>query len=125
MEKTYNHSDMWTIEKEDKRRHILYDMLGKELPGWGEKYHELLGIGGRPLTKKERENVEQMLEWMRKNPDSNMLRILTSHIFLKLYVMGKSAMALRVSTMRHTSITAPELFYKVWSYTNNRCLARN
>ena len=58
-------------KEENERRKVLYDMLDKQLPGWGEKYYKLLGIGGRPLTKEEREKVEQMLEWLRKNPDTD------------------------------------------------------
>lgn len=59
------------LEEKDERRNVLFNMLDKQLPGWGEKYHELLGIGGRALTKEEREKVKHMLEWLKIHPDTD------------------------------------------------------
>ncbi|MGB6530082.1 MAG: zinc ribbon domain-containing protein, partial [Candidatus Nitrosopolaris sp.] len=60
-------------KEEDGRHHILYDMLDKQSPEWREKYHELLGIGPKPLTKEARKKIEELLDWMRKNPEDDAL----------------------------------------------------
>lgn len=49
-------------KEEDERRRVLYDMLDKQLPGWHEKYRELLGIGPKRLTKEARKKIEELLE---------------------------------------------------------------
>jgi hypothetical protein len=56
---------------EDERRSILYDMLDKESPGWKSKYHPLIGLESKPLTKEARKKIEEMLEWMRDNPETD------------------------------------------------------
>ena len=56
---------------EDERRNILYDMLDKELPGWKSKYYPLIGLESKPLTKEDRKKIEEMLEWMRTNPETD------------------------------------------------------
>ena len=58
-------------KEEDDRHRVLYDMLDKQFPGWDKKYHELLGLGPKPLTKEARKKIEDMLEWMRANPDTD------------------------------------------------------
>lgn len=63
------------LEEKDERRDVLFDMLDEKLPGWGEKYHRLLGWGGRPLNKEERKKVKlleaQLEERIRNNPDND------------------------------------------------------
>jgi integrase/recombinase XerD len=56
---------------EDERRRILYDMLDRELPGWKSKYYPLIGLDSKPLTKEARKKIEEMLEWMRDNPETD------------------------------------------------------
>jgi DNA repair exonuclease SbcCD ATPase subunit len=58
-------------EEEDERRRLLYDMLDKELPGWKRKYYPLIGRDPKPLTKEAREKIEEMLEWMRTQPNTD------------------------------------------------------
>jgi len=52
-------------------RRVLYNMLDKRLPGWEKEYHELRGIGPKPLTKEALEKIEEMLEWMRTHPNTD------------------------------------------------------
>ncbi len=46
-------------------------MLDKQLPGWRDKYDELLGIIPRPLTKWELEKLERFLERLRTDPNTD------------------------------------------------------
>jgi hypothetical protein len=46
-------------------------MLDEKLPGWGEKYHRLLGWGGRPLTKEERKKANEFLEKLKNAPSED------------------------------------------------------
>jgi len=56
---------------EDERRHILYDMLDRELPGWKRKYYRLIGLVEKPLTPEARKKIEEALEWMRTHPNTD------------------------------------------------------
>jgi len=56
---------------EDERRSILYDMLDRELPGWKSKYYPLIGLESKPLTKEARKKIDELLNWMRTNPDTS------------------------------------------------------
>ncbi|MGA9154778.1 MAG: hypothetical protein WBZ36_29695, partial [Candidatus Nitrosopolaris sp.] len=46
-------------------------MLDKELPGWKRKYYPLIGLDPKPLTKEAQEKIEEMLEWMRTQPNTD------------------------------------------------------
>lgn len=54
------------LKEEDQRRHILYDVLDKQLPEW----RELLGFG-KPLTEEEKIKVRQLLEQLKNAPDND------------------------------------------------------
>ena len=79
--KSYDESVKEVVEKvkqerewhkeEDERRRVLYDMLDKQLPGWYEKYRELLGIGPKPLTKEARRKIQEFIEQLRALPDDD------------------------------------------------------
>ena len=55
---------------EDERRHVLYDMLDKELPRWKEKYYPLIGLE-RNLTPEVRKKIEGFLENLGNKSDSD------------------------------------------------------
>ena len=59
-------------KKEEESRHILYDMLDKQLPGWEKHYMRLLGFtASGPLTKESKKKIEDMREQMKNVPDNN------------------------------------------------------